>query len=484
MRPGQLAPTDEASVSQAARPQPRRLEARSVWLDDCQVDLLDIAGADGWLWERDRTGLAGAGVAERISLPWGFAAPDAAATVEAALTSIDITDEVGVPGSGPIAVGALPFDGAAPAGLVVPAVVVGRTAEGRCFLTTVGPGHRADARSFLEAVTPPASMDPDGFRLSSPVPHREWMALVAAAVDEIAAGAFEKVVLAREVRVDANRPIEVPTVLRRLRALYPMCTIVSAEVGTEGSAQVGTEGSAQIRTEASAAERAAAPDGASTAHHAPPARRVVGAARFVAASPELLVSRLGDRICSQPLAGTIPRSGDPDADRLSAEGLMGSAKDRAEHEWVVRDVERALAPWCSTLDVPATPSIVSFRNVSHLGTLVTGRLLATLADRPGALALAAALHPTAAVGGSPRQPALAWLAAHEGLERGPYAGPAGWVDANGDGEWVLGIRSAVIAGSTARLFAGVGVVDGSDPASELAETQFKLQALLAAVVRP
>ena len=184
---------------------------------------------------------------------------------------------------------------------------------------------------------------------------------------------------------------------------------------------------------------------------------------------------------SHPLAGTIPRSGDPHADQALADALMASPKDRAEHEWVVRDVVVGLGQWCETLDVPETPSIVSLRNVSHLGTLVQGTLVE---DAPSALGLAAVLHPTAAVGGTPRDAALAWLASHERLERGPYAAPVGWVDARGDGEWVVGIRSAVVLGASARLFAGVGVVDGSDPATELAETQFKLQALLAAVVRP
>ncbi|HEY2427651.1 MAG TPA: isochorismate synthase, partial [Acidimicrobiales bacterium] len=265
----------------------------------------------------------------------------------------------------------------------------------------------------------------------------EWMALVADAVTAIEAGAFAKVVLAREIVVTANRALHVPTVLRRLRSLYPACTVLNA----------------------------AAPDG-----------------RFVAASPELLISRRGDSVRSHPLAGTIPRSGDPEADRALADGLMASAKDRAEHDLVVRDVESALSPWCESLDVPDAPSIVSLRNVSHLGTLVQGRLAGPAA--PSALRLALDLHPTAAVGGTPRDEALDWLRANERLDRGPYAGPVGWVDARGDGEWVVGIRSAVISGHQARLFAGVGVVEGSDPAAELAETQFKLQALLAAVVRP
>jgi menaquinone-specific isochorismate synthase len=404
------------------------LRARSVWLEPtAPVDLLAVAGPDGWLWQRDGTGFAG-----RIPIPGGLA--DAATTVGAALTAIETDDEVGVAGSGALAVGALPFDPAEPLELVVPAVTVGRTADGRCWLTTVG--SLADPRALIAALAPEESRDPDGFSLSSPLPHEEWMGLVELAVEAIEAGRFAKVVVAREVVVGANRDIHVPTVLRRLRSLYPACTVVGAPLA-EG--------------------------------------------QFVAASPELLVAREGLAVRSHPLAGTIPRSGDPHADQALSDGLLNSPKDRAEHAWVVRDVVDGLQPWCTSLDVPPAPSIVALRNVSHLGTLVTGTLRA---GAPSALGLAAALHPTAAVGGTPRDEALAWLRAHERLARGPYAGPVGWVDGRGDGEWVVGIRSAVVSGASARLYAGVGVVEGSDPTAELAETQFKLQALLAAVVRP
>jgi len=416
-------------VSTLAAPSP--LAARSAWLDQ-PVDLLTVAGAHGWLWEREGVGFAGRGVAARIAVPGGITA--AAGAVERALGAIESDDPVGAPGSGPLAVGALPFDRGAPLELLVPSLVVGRTASGRCWLTTIGADH--DARAVLASLEPEGSRDPDGFTLSSPLPHAEWMSLVESAVRAIQAGRFDKVVVAREVLATANRALHVPTVLRRLRSLYPACTVVGAPVA---------------------------------------------GGQFVAASPEVLVSRAGSSVVSHPLAGTIPRSGDPHADQALADGLLASPKDRAEHDWVVRDVVDGLQPWCSSLDVPETPSIVSLRNVSHLGTLVTGTLVV---DAPSALGLAAVLHPTAAVGGTPREAALAWLAAHERLERGPYAAPVGWVDARGDGEWVVGIRSAVIDGPRARMFAGVGVVEGSDPAAELAETQFKLQALLAAVVRP
>jgi menaquinone-specific isochorismate synthase len=278
----------------------------------------------------------------------------------------------------------------------------------------------------------PAGAVPDAFALTPSLSHAEWCALVERAVTDIRDGSLDKVVLAREVRVDANRAIDIRSVLERLRALYPSCLVFSI-------------------------------DG------------------FIGASPELLLRRRGDAIESHPLAGTIPRSGDPIVDAQLAAALLASAKDRAEHRFVVEDVARVLSPWCDRLEVPPDPSIVPLRNVSHLGTHISGHLRP---GAPSALELAALLHPTPAVGGTPRAEALAWLASNEQLDRGPFAGPVGWVDRRGDGDWMVGIRSARVHGPTARLYAGVGVVADSDPAAELAETQLKLQALLAALVRP
>jgi menaquinone-specific isochorismate synthase len=385
------------------------------------VDLLAVAGTDGFLLERDGLGLAGRGVAQRILLPDGLAS---VARVAPILESFAVDDELGRPGCGPVAIGALPFDPGAPAVLVVPSVVVGVDRRG-AWMTTVGEAPPAPA------VSPGAEL-PDAFALSPSISHAEWCGRLREAVAAIRAGDMDKVVLAREVRVDANRDIDVRAVLERLRALYPSCLVFSV-------------------------------DG------------------FVGASPELLLRRRGQRVESFPLAGTIPRSGDRAVDDHLAAAMLASDKERAEHRFVVDDVASVLDAFCARLDVPSVPSIVPLRNVSHLGTHVAG----TLRDgAPSALELAALLHPTPAVGGSPRQPALAWLAANEGLDRGPFAGPVGWVDRRGDGDWVVGIRSARVAGATARLYAGVGVVADSDPAAELAETQLKLQALLAALVRP
>ena len=392
------------------------LVARTEQVDPAGVDLLAFAGDDGVLFERDGYGLAGRGVALRLP------ATEAAAV----LAAIDADDGLCRPGTGPVAFGALPFRPDAAGEVLVPAVIVGRARDGTAWRTVVGD----DAPP---AAPPPVRRQPpDDFRLTAARPHDEWLEVIADAVAAIRAGRLRKVVLAREVTVEANRPVLPLDVMGRLRALYPSCMLFS-----------------------------------------------VGG--FVGASPELLVSRRGDAVRSQPMAGTIPRSGDPDVDARLAAALLASGKDRHEHAMVVDAVAATLRPHCSSLDVPEEPSIVPLRNVSHLGTVVSGRLDGAA---PSALDLATLLHPTPAVGGTPTADALAYIAEAEGLDRGRYAGPVGWMDARGDGEWAVGVRSAELDGNRARLFAGVGVVADSLPELELAETQLKLQALLAAVVRP
>jgi menaquinone-specific isochorismate synthase len=304
---------------------------------------------------------------------------------------------------------------------------VGRAADGTTWMTTIG-----DSGPALTNAAPPQPA-PSSFTLTARLPHDEFCALVDRAVADIASGELDldKVVLARDVLVEADTTIPVVDVLRRLRALYPSCTVFSI-------------------------------DG------------------FVGASPELLVERVGDHVRSHPLAGTFPRSGDPHADDELARALQSSVKERNEHRFVIDFITDVLGPLCSKLVVPDAPSILPLRNVLHLGTEIAG----VLSQRRTALELVRDLHPTPAVGGTPTDAALRWLADNERMERGRYAGPVGWMDANGDGGFAIGIRSAEINGSRARLFAGVGLVEGSVAASELAETQLKLQALLAAVVRP
>lgn len=406
-------------------------------------DLIGAAGDTGALWMTAGGGFAARGVALRLPLPAGLA--DAAAVAAAA----EALGAIAGPGDdrrpGPVAIAALPFDREAPGELIVPSALLAHDGE-RSWVTTIAgrddddrPGVERLAGELVAGATGAGGFEtgveaPDGFELRSSRSHREWVAAVAEAVRSVRTGALDKVVLARRVEVLANRPLPTGQILERLAALYPACMVF----------RVGS---------------------------------------FLGASPELLVGRHGPTVTTHPLAGTVARSGDAAADRSLVEGLLASVKDRSEHAFVVEDLRARLEPWCSVLEVPERPSILELRNVSHLGTRLRGELHADR-PRPSALELVRSLHPTPAVAGTPTDAACAYLTAAEGFDRGPYAGPVGWMDASGDGEWAIGIRSAIVEGCRAELFAGVGVVADSDPAAELAETQLKLQALLAAVVRP
>jgi menaquinone-specific isochorismate synthase len=204
---------------------------------------------------------------------------------------------------------------------------------------------------------------------------------------------------------------------------------------------------------------------------------------FVGASPELLVERRGDSVSRQPKAGTTPRTGDPDTDSRLASELRASEKNQIEHRVVIDMVHDTLLPWCSYLDWQPEPEVVPVANVQHLGTRVEGTLSQPL---PHVLELVKALSPTPALGGHPRKEAIDLITRVEGMQRGRYGGAVGWFDREGNGTWAVAIRCAEFSNDrrTARLFAGGGIVAESDPQAELAETQAKFQAMLAAIVRP
>jgi menaquinone-specific isochorismate synthase len=418
-----------------------RLAGDGTGTDAADVDLLAAAGPDGLLWHHEDSGLAGRGVALRIELPRGLTDPAAVAGVASTLAAVRTAGDITGPGTGAVAFGALPFRREAAGSLVVPRVLVGRR-DGEAWITTVaGPDDgpevaalagqmTADALSgFTDAGSPPSE-----FTLTSVLDHGAWREIVAGALDRVAAGEFGKVVLARQVDVTANRPFIIPDVLSRLLALYPTCMVF----------------------------------------------RIEG---FLGASPEVLIERYGDRVASHPLAGTISRSGDLATDEANIAGLLASPKQRREHAYVIDDLRRNLGPLCLSLDVPDKPTVLELRNVCHLATRLSG-VLSPGPDVPTALDLVARVHPTPAVGGTPTSKAVDYIAAVEGFDRGRYAGPVGWMDARGDGSWAIGLRSAEVTGERASMYAGVGLVAGSRPGPELEETQLKLQALLAALVRP
>lgn len=387
---------------------------------------LPAAGSDAVVFASPQRTLWGTGEAIRIELPAPW--PDHIGNVAEVLGAVSHDGPSG-PGRGPVAFGALPYDGSAAATLVVPQVVHGRTSDGDRW-TTRTDGAGASTSIPVEDRAPLRQPSTVVVQATNPI---EWMRTVATATTRIAIGELTKVVLAREITVTADRPFDAVSLLHRLRALSPSAY-------------------------------AYAVDG------------------FVGATPELLVSRLGDVVRAHPMAGTLPRTGDPDVDARRAGELLGSHKNRVEHQITIDMVHETLLPWCSYLDAEPEPSVVAAGPVQHLATLVEGRLSR---PEPSVLDLVAALHPTPAVGGWPRAAALQVQAELERTDRGRYGGPVGWVDAAGNGAFGVGIRGAQLDADarTARVFAGVGVVDGSDPAAELEEARSKAQAVLSALTR-
>ena len=388
---------------------------------DGDLDLNDVARGDGYLFVRDGVGIAGRGAAAHVPL----------ADVAAVLAAIEHTDDVG--GVHPIAIGVVPFEAGLPCELIIPQVLVGKAADGRQWVTTVhaGPG---DGPPVDLSAPPRPSPRAQSFTVSPLTDISSYLAAVRTARDAVRDGRLTKAVIAREVSVTSPEPIDVHAVLLRLKATFG------------SSFRYSVDG-------------------------------------FIGASPELLVAVQGSTVRSRPLAGTTPRTGDPDTDRRAADELLASEKNQIEHRVVIDMIHDTLLPWCSYLDWQPEPSIVSVANVQHLSTELEGHLSD---PRPNVLELVAALSPTPALGGFPKAEALALIAEAEGFLRGNYGGAVGWVDAAGDGTWAVAIRCAELSADrrTARLVAGGGIVAESDPLSELAETQAKLQAMLSAIVRP
>ena len=401
-----------------------RLVARSIEVSD-PGPLLDLLPEDApTAWLRRGEGIVGWGVAAsvRTSGPDRF---DAAVDWwhEVAGSAV-VRDELNVPGSGLVCLGSFAFaDDPGDSILIVPKVVVGRRGD-RTWVTVVGDDEVSPPPDLVAQPEPRAPGEvtfADGS-----VGGTAWEAVVAQAVQRINDGELEKVVLARDLIASTDRPIDVRWPLRRLGRDYEMCWTFHVD-GLFG------------------------------------------------ATPELLVRRERGLVTSRVLAGTIRRTGDDERDLALAATLARSSKDLEEHEYAVRSVAEALEPHCSGMNVPEAPFVLHLPNVMHLATDVAGVVHA--AEHPelstSSLQLAEALHPSAAVGGTPTASAVALIGEIEGMPRGRYAGPVGWMDASGDGEWGIALRSAELSGSTVRLFAGCGIVADSVPEAELAEAQAK-----------
>jgi menaquinone-specific isochorismate synthase len=374
-------------------------------------------------WVRHGEGLVGWGKALtfRTSGPGRFA--EAEVWWRSLVDHAVIRDDLRLPGTGPVAFGSFSFAADSPAGamLVVPEVLVGRRGS-QWWMTTIGVDSHLPGNHSPTVTSDPLSPLDVTFA-DGALSGAQWSTVVARAVERINAGEMDKVVLARDLAVNTSSPIDPRWLLQRLAERYDTTWVFAV-------------------------------DG------------------LVGATPELLVRLEKGLVTSRVLAGTIRRTGDDDHDLALAASLARSSKDLEEHEYAVRSVAEALAPHCSSINVPESPFVLHLSNVMHLATDVAG----VLTDGATSLTLAASLHPSAAVCGTPTPVASTAISELEQMDRGRYAGPVGWMDAAGDGEWGIALRCGALDAEDPkriRLFAGCGVVAGSDPDSELAESDAK-----------
>jgi menaquinone-specific isochorismate synthase len=375
---------------------------------------------------RGGDGIIGFGEAARLESRLGSAetpgrVADLANQWRSLVSLAEVTDEVQLPGTGLVAFGAFSFsdDSAAASTLIVPQVILG-TRDGRVWLTQVTDGH-GESQEFWKQ-TGSYGENPAIIFEAGKVSTDKFKELVATAVEKINHHDIGKVVLARDVIATVPSGFDIRPALQKLGAQYPTCWVYSVD-GMFG------------------------------------------------ASPELLVRVSHAQVSARVLAGTAGRGTDPGVDQAIAVALAASSKNTAEHAFAVDSLVKSLEPFCTQVDADTTPFSLALPNVWHLASDVHG----VLRDDASVLDVAAALHPTAAVAGTPTTEAQALIAELEAIDRGRYAGPVGWIGADGDGEWAIALRGAQIEGETIRAFAGCGIVAESEPEAELAETELKFR---------
>jgi isochorismate synthase len=408
--------------------EPAALRAEKIRANVAQLDRnRRMAESGGFFIESDAHLVFGTGIAARIVATDGLSTRALAAEVAAILAAIPREGSVV-----PIAFGALPFDSGTAAELVIPMVT--HVGENLDAIAVIDANFEFDRFArHMDAIAPVPDIGPRRTCVVHfPESRDEYLRRVEDALDAIRRDAFEKVVLARECIVRASAPYRREALLATLRATQPQTALFSI-------------------------------DG------------------FLGATPELLVERAGDRVNSIPLAGTVARSHSRRKDAEAIAALFDSNKERFEHRVVVEEIEKALATCGVTLESVGEPRPLELESVIHLATQIEGTLDGQSSPRPSALELAVTLHPSPAIGGFPRDPALAYLKATEPFARGRYGGPVGYVDADGDGAWWIGIRSAEVADTEATCCAGGGIVAGSDPQAEFDETEAKFAAILPAL---
>ncbi|GAA1770122.1 isochorismate synthase [Agromyces humatus] len=399
------------------------------------------------LWMRRGEGIVGHGETLRIETSGPTRIEDAAAAWRSLAAMASVDDRVGLPGTGLVAFGAIAFadESAATSVLVVPSLVLGRR-EGRAWVTRIalaetadgagGTGGAAGESDVAGHAFPPLEIPEPSPKRRVPrvafepgaVPPPAYEANVAEAVRRIDGGELEKVVLARQLMGELHEEDGLRAVINRLAEDYPDTWVFAV-------------------------------DG------------------LIGASPETLVRVDHGTVSARVLAGTTSRGAGEASDRERALALAASHKDLAEHALAVASAVQRLEPHTARLDASPEPFTLQLPNLWHLATDLKG----TLGDGSSSLDLVSAVHPTAAVAGTPRLAALAVLAELEGFDRGRYAGPVGWIDGDGDGEWAIALRCAQVEPDGAvAAYAGCGIVHDSVPADELAETLMKFRPIVEA----
>lgn len=390
------------------------------------LPLLDLIPDRGGLsWVRGGQGLVGWGQYAKTTVKGPNRFRDARQWWEDQLATFNVVNTLNVSGTGPILFTSFSFDEDEESVLVIPEIIVG-TRAGVSWMTWIGDKAQPYLPKKAPALTPAEFSWGDG----SLTPN-EWMSRVATAIGEIEIGDLEKVVLARDLVAVTDKEIDIRPILNNLSEQYPSTWIFAVD-------------------------------------------------NLIGATPELLLRLSRGMVTSRVLAGTISKTGDDEKDLALAASLARSSKDLEEHEYAVRSVADALEPFCTSTNVPESPFVLHLANVMHLATDVTGALIESKVD-VDAFSLLSRLHPSAAVCGTPTHLASQLIASIEGMNRGRYAGPVGWIDSHGDGELGIALRCGKVDGTSIRMFAGCGIVSGSNPEKELNESNAKFAPMRSAL---
>ena len=390
------------------------------------LPLLDLLPkGENFSWVRGGDGVVGWGVYASTTVKGANRFNDARTWWHSQLEKFAITNNVQGSATGPILFSSFSFSPDEESVLVIPEVIVGMS-SGISWITWIG----SDSQPLL-IDTPEKVSNSTLTWNEDELGSEHWITRVAQAVAKIHSGEIEKVVLARDLLATSAQAIDERPALRKLSSTYPSTWVFSV-------------------------------------------------AGLIGATPELLIRLKRGMVTSRVLAGTISKSGDDARDLALAGSLARSSKDLEEHEYAVRSVADALEPFCSSTNIPETPFVLHLANVMHLATDVTGALIESKSN-VDVFTLLNQLHPSAAVCGTPTDKAAKVISEIESMSRGRYAGPVGWIDARGDGELGIALRCGQISENTIRIYAGCGIVAGSDPEKELAESEAKFSAMKSAL---